>query len=588
MSSDPPSNAASSRKGIPSILSGIGKGLFFVVVAWFGLAFIIVPIFRTFVTSLGDAGISGIGAYADYLAKPSNQQVVLNTISVGVYSVVTCGIVGTVLAIYTRFFCKHHANLVRVLLMTPLMIPGVIIVVAFLQLYGESGIVTHVAKIVLNASLPPFTGLWGIVVVITYTQYIYFYLNMSTALNFIDANIVDSVRSLSGSTWAVFRDAIWPVVRPALIVSTLMTFVSAIGSYSAPALIGGSFRVLPTQIVAAKTSFDMSLASVEVIVLLVIGVIATAGLSLLRRYYEFSSVTRARWWTPDTESTKALGWLFRLFTWLQLMGIIGPVAAILYLSFMTTNSIMMQPIPHVFTLDNYGNVFTNARTFRPLSNSLLMAVQATLIALVLVVPLVLLGRRASSSQRRTLLVPRMLELLMALPWCMPASAIAIGLINEFASPSPFSFGYALVGTFEILPLAYAVSSLPLLLSSTQVAVGGIRDTVEEAALSLGASKFRRFADVTLPAIAPGVLSGCILCFVRSVGEYTMSALLYGVYNRPISVSIVTNMQEYAVGTSMAYGTLVIVICSVLLVALLRLDGSRLGMVKNDAAAAAER
>lgn len=57
----------------------------------------------------------------------------------------------------------------------------------------------------------------------------------------------------------------------------------------------------------------------------------------------------------------------------------------------------------------------------------------------------------------------------------------------------------------------------------------------------------------------------------------MSALLYGVFNRPISVSIVTSMQEYAVGTSMAYGALVIALCSVLLVVLLKVDESRLGL-----------
>ena len=46
-------------------------------------------------------------------------------------------------------------------------------------------------------------------------------------------------------------------------------------------------------------------------------------------------------------------------------------------------------------------------------------------------------------------------------------------------------------------------------------------------------------------------------FIRTVGEYTMSALLYGVHNRPVSISIITNMQEYHIGISLAYGVLVI-------------------------------
>ena len=50
-------------------------------------------------------------------------------------------------------------------------------------------------------------------------------------------------------------------------------------------------------------------------------------------------------------------------------------------------------------------------------------------------------------------------------------------------------------------------------------------------------------------------------FIRTGGEYTMSALLYGVHNRPVSISIITNMQEYHIGISLAYGVLVIAVCA---------------------------
>ena len=67
---------------------------------------------------------------------------------------------------------------------------------------------------------------------------------------------------------------------------------------------------------------------------------------------------------------------------------------------------------------------------------------------------------------------------------------------------------------------------------------------------------------------------CILAFIRTIGEYTMSALLYGVHNRPVSISIITNMQEYQVGISLAYGVIVILICSLSLALVFRLDRNR--------------
>ncbi|AKP44052.1 TPA: hypothetical protein P1M42_001881 [Clostridioides difficile] len=54
----------------------------------------------------------------------------------------------------------------------------------------------------------------------------------------------------------------------------------------------------------------------------------------------------------------------------------------------------------------------------------------------------------------------------------------------------------------------------------------------------------------------------------------MSALLYGVCNKPISVSIVINMQEFKIGVSMAYGVLVIGICYIALGIIFKLDRKR--------------
>lgn len=549
-----------------------GAALLLGAVAFLAVGYIVYPIARTAALSLGGAGAAGLSAYGDFFAQDVNRTAVLNTLAVGVASVLTCGAVGTVMAVYVRFFCRHR-KAVQILLMSPVMIPGVIIVVAFMQLYGESGMATKALEALLGLDGPPFAfgGFAGIVFVITYTQYVYFYLNLYTALQFVDKNVVESVQSLGGGAGAVLRDAIWPVVRPAVITSALTTFVSAIGSYSAPALIGGSYRVLTTQIVMAKTNFDMTLASLEVMVLLTIGVTATVSLYLLRRHYERAASTRAVYWTPSFVHARRWRLLFGALVVLQMALVLLPVAVIFYLSLMSTRSIMMEPFPTGFTTDNYLQVLTNARTFQPLGNSLAMSAMAVGVGLALTVPVALAARRGKSRGATAV------SWLLMLPWCMPASVIAIDLINVFATPSVFSFGRALIGTFEILPIAYTIMALPLLLSSAQVAANGVRANTEEAARSLGAGPVRTFATVALPAMAGGVLSGAILVFVRTMGEYTMSALLYGVYNRPISVSIVTNMQEYNIGVAMAYGTLVILLCCALLFALLKLDKSRLGI-----------
>ena len=158
-----------------------------------------------------------------------------------------------------------------------------------------------------------------------------------------------------------------------------------------------------------------------------------------------------------------------------------------------------------------------------------------------------------------------------LPWSMPASVIAINLINSFNQKNIFAFNESLIGGFYILPIAYTISALPLLFSSNEVAISSVNLGLEEASRSLGAGSMKTFWNIIIPNMMPGIMAGGILVFIRTIGEYTMSALLYGVYNRPISISIVTNMQEFNIGVSLAYGVIVIGICYIALGIVFKLD-----------------
>ena len=68
-----------------------------------------------------------------------------------------------------------------------------------------------------------------------------------------------------------------------------------------------------------------------------------------------------------------------------------------------------------------------------------------------------------------------------------------------------------------------------------------------------------FFRITLPLISPGIWSGFLLVFTRSLGEHTISAFLYTPSNRPISIAMVNRMSEFDVGMAMAYGTLVLLL-----------------------------
>ena len=544
--------------------------LWYAALAFLILGYIVVPFFYTLCQSLETETGYSFRVFQEYFSNGNQIQVISNTVLLGVLAVLTCGTIGIMLALYMTFLVKKGKKVIHILLLSPMMIPGVITVISFIQLYGESGILTKGLQYLLGLQEVPFRfeGLGAILFVITYTQYVYFYLNVYVALKYVDHSCIEAARSMGASWLQVFRDVIWPVIMPAVLSSVIVTFASGVSAFSAPNLIGGGYKVLSTQIVRSKANNQMAVASVQVVVLFLISVTVMLLIQFYSRRYGNQGTGRGTAVRPLDGRPGLLSWLGRIVVLIQILLILLPVAAIIYLSFTSTSSIMQDIFPLDLTLENYLTIFEKPRVLKPLLNSLEMSLMAVAAGLVITVPtswmIVKYGGKFHG----------LLKVLLMLPWTMPASVVAINLINAFSKESIFAFGEALTGGFYIVPVAYTVTAIPLLLSSNEVAVQGLGENLEEASKSLGAGALQTFKNVIIPNIASGIMAGGVLVFIRTIGEYTMSALLYGVYNRPVSISIVTNMQEYKVGISLAYGVIVIAICYVALAVIFKLDKKR--------------
>ena len=549
------------RSRIPLPLIIYYAGLFFLLAGY-----ILMPMLNTIAKAFHFGEGFTFSVFRDYLQNANNLHVLRNTVTLGLLSVLCCGLVGTLLALYLRFAHLRWKRLLHIILLTPMMIPGVIIVIAFIELYGESGILTNALRLFLRLDHPPFylSGLPGILFVITYTQYVYFYLNVSVALKYVDRSAIDAAVSLGAGKFRIFRDAVLPVIRPALITSAMVTFVSGIGSFSAPNLIGGGYKVLSTQIVRSKANNRIDVASVQVLLLLLIGLSVMLVLQIGRKRAGYVRNVRATSYLPVRKRTPFTV-LAGLLIFLQVLLILVPVLGIIYMSFNSTHSIMTDIFPHELTLENYAALYESDRVLRPIKNSLNMSFLSVAAGLALTVPVSYL------CWKRKDLPAGWARAVMMLPWCLPGSVIGINLINAFNKKSVFAFGQSLIGGYWILPIAYVILSLPLLLSYNDTAMESFNPALDQASHSLGASSLTTMLRLILPGIAPGIAAGGILAFIRTVGEYTVSALLYGVYNRPISISMVLNIHDFNIGISMSYGVLVIAICFLALLLLLKLD-----------------
>ena len=517
---------------------------------WFVTGFVLYPLANTIVSGFRDKSGFTLAHYRDFILSPTGRQIILNTLVLGVATVIVCGIIGTALALLVSLTNIKGKKLLHTLLLTPIMIPGVLIVLAFIQLYGESGMVTK-----LLSSLIPFKGIggfWGILFIHAYTQYVYFYMNVSSALENLDYSQIEAARCMGASSGHILKTIILPFIRPALFSSAILTFMSGISSYSAPNLLGG-YKVLSTQIMYSKINNHLDIASMQVTLMLVMGMVV---MLTLRQFEEKSSFQNSLKATPFVPVRLSSFWgrLAQILVWILAVSIVAPILCVVLTSFAKSSDLMTNSLPTSFTLENYQVIFSKKRVLKPFLNSLSMTLMAVGAALVISLPTAYLAVKRKGK------LSHLLESGVMLPVAIPVGSIAINLINAFAKGNAFSFGQPLIGTFIILPLAYVLLTMPMLLRSNRIAMENFNTDLEYSAKSLGASPMKAFVSVTFREIFPFVVSGAIIAYIRTFGEYTVSAFLYGVHNKPVSIAMVSALQEYDIGLSMAYGTLTILVC----------------------------
>ncbi len=545
------------RRGIQPATVLRHCGLLILLLFLFG--YILFPALKTLETSLTANGVLSLIHYTNFFASPTSRLPLLNSVTLGLLSVVVCGGMGISLAFAIHFYEFPWRSVADKLLLLPLVMPGIIIVFAFVQLYGESGMVTKLLQLLLGLESAPFSlsGLTGILIIHAYTQYIYFYITVSIAIKQMDYSAIESARNLGASRKRVFFSIILPFLKPAIIAAAAMTFISGAGSFTAPSIIGGDFKVLTTQILLSKANNYMEVAATQVSILTCISILFFIVFRMYEAKSQYTSSVKGALFRPVPIASPFNRILIRAVVWIVIFSILLPMMTIILVSFVPSSSWMVNYFPKEFTLDNYLTIFTSTRKLQPFFNSSAMAIVAAGIGLIVAIP-------SSYVIVKTKLKAKWLvEFLTMLPWAIPASAIAINIINAFNEPTIFSFNEVLVGTSILLPLGYLVRSLPIIVKTLNVSFQNLNDVYIEASKGLGASSFHTFKNVAVPILFPGILAGFLLIFIRSIGEYTISVFLYNASNKPLSIAMVNGVFEYNLGLAMSYGTLLIVLTFIL-------------------------
>ncbi|WP_406944134.1 ABC transporter permease [Halobacillus sp. SY10] len=527
------------------------------------VGYVLYPSIETLLESFKRNGSMTLQNYIDFFGPKaqSNLEALWNSVYISLLSVLLSACIGIPLAfIFTRYDFPGRSFFSGIAIM-PIVLPSLVGVMAFMWLYGEAGLVPSAIRDIFGLEEVPFSigGVSGILIVHAYTMYPYFYMTVSSALNNVDPSLEESAANLGSSRLGVFWKVTFPLLTPALVAASLLVFMVSMASFSAPFLLAGGYRVLSLQIYFSKINGNLEMAATQSVILSIISISFLLFMRWFQSRKDYRMGTKGIGAHRSEVSNPLLKWIMVSLGVIAMIVLLLPHTVLAILSFVPEGSWTWQTYPTSFNLENYRLLFEDPNIWDPVRNSLFMAFVACLGCFVF-------GMITSYALvKRKFIGKNLLDILVMIPWALPATVVGMNLILAFNKETPFSFGQVLVGTYWILPLAYFVRFIPLVVRSTSAVLEQLDDSIEEAAQSLGAKWFYTFRRVVLPIIMPGVLSGTLLAFVQAVGEFPTSVLLYTLDNRPISIEIMNQLRLFNLGQAAAFGMIQVGLIAIVMI-----------------------
>lgn len=224
--------------------------------------------------------------------------------------------------------------------------------------------------------------------------------------------------------------------------------------------------------------------------------------------------------------------------------------------------------------------------FRALILSLKLALLVSCVLLVVGLPL---AYWLAFSHRRWKF---MIEALVALPLVLPPTVLGFYLLVALGPQSPLGrfwqswTGHTLAFTFEGLVIGSILYSLPFAVQPIAASFAGIDRKLLAASSSLGASALRTFFRITVPLALPGIVTGFVLAFAHTLGEFGVVLMIGGNIpgaTKTISIAIYDDVQglNYAAANQSALLLLALSFVTLCLVYGLNRRSSQLGPVGDN-------
>jgi iron(III) transport system permease protein len=410
----------------------------------------------------------------------------------------------------------------------------------------------------------PLYSPWGIILVLGVQYAPLVFLTLRAALRALPQELIEAALAGGARPLRVLRTVVVPLMTPPLLAGVALCFVSCLGNFGIPALLGipANYVVLPTLIYQRLAGLGPGILSDVAVLSVLIGVIAVAGIvvqdALLRRrdFRITAAAVSARAFELGRIRPLVEGAL-----WLLVAATLAlPLCALVLTSLVPAVGITLSA--ETATVDNFRFVlFEHAAARRAFANSFALSATASFVIALIAIPLAyfLVWRKSP--------LTRAVNLVTEIPYAVPGVVLAIAAILLFLRPLPL-VGVTLYNTVWIILFCYLARFLVLGVRPVASGYHQLDRTLEEASQIAGARLLRRLRTVIMPLVAPAATAGALLIFLTAFNELTLSALLWSSGAETLGVVFFSFQQGGDSPYAAALGVLTIVVSVALMLSTL--------------------
>jgi len=516
----------------------------------------VIPVGQLLGLSFFDAqGRPTLQYYAQLLSSRIYVQVLWITVKLALFTTLAA----VVIAYPVAFVIANSENKVRARLYFLVLIPFwtsfLVRAFAWMVLLGRNGAINNWAQALGLADEPMalIYNFFGALIGTTHALLPMAIIIIVSVMENIDQNLSKAAMTMGGGRGTAFWRVFFPLSLPGVTSAALLVFLSALGFFITPTLLGGRQEVVISQLIITEIQEMLNWpfgGAVSVLLLLCALVIfwlydRVAGFSALGAAAQARVAAKPSFLSLATArlSIRLLGWLGLLTdrflalvgadrrpledtrtggrsaspAWKIAAGLVlflacAPIFIMVPVSF-TEKTVMDWP-PTGFSTEWYRLYFESPQWLSATVTSFTVAFASSLLTMALAVPAAFVLIRQTVPARSAVMA------LLLSPMVVPRIIIAIALFYVYSR-------IGLVGTTIGLVLGHAVLSLPYAVMGVMTVLRNYDDRLDQAAQILGAGKIQTFARITLPLIRFGVLSAFLLAFITSFDDLTVSLFITG-------------------------------------------------------------